>query len=219
MDPKTLSKSTYCQFFPPIGGYENVLTAIDVFSRCLFAYPHTDASANNVAKIIIDIMTKQAYLPTTLITDKGSAFISTNNTKVTRIWRITFKCTTTKNPQTIGKLERTHASLKTNLKMACGEYRRQWHKYLPLAVLNHNTSYHASIGRKPTRVFHGRNPYNILDHKLGNNPNDQMTHTIEIAEEFQSRTKLLIDKTKPNIMHSYLKYKEYFDRKRRAAPL
>ena len=36
---------------PPSGGYENVLTAFnDVFSRYLFAYPLTNASAINVAK-------------------------------------------------------------------------------------------------------------------------------------------------------------------------
>ena len=55
---------------PPSGGYENVLTAIDVFSKYLFAYSLTDASAINVAKALIDIMTKHSYLPTTLITDK-----------------------------------------------------------------------------------------------------------------------------------------------------
>ena len=103
--------------------------------------------------------------------------------------------------------------------MACGEYRRQWHKYLPLAVLNHNTSYHASIGCEPTRVFHGRIPYNILDHKLGNNPNEQVNPTTEFAEEIQNRTKILIDKTKQNIMQSYIKYKEYYDRQAKAAPL
>ena len=204
---------------PPSGGYENVLTAIDVFSRYLFAYPLTDASAINVAKALIDIMTKHAYLPTTLITDKGTAFTSTIIAEVTQILGITLKCATTKHPQTIGKLERTHASLKTNLKMACGEYRRQWHKYLPLAVLNHNTSYHASIGCEPTRVFHGRIPYNILDHKLGNNPNEKINPTTEFAEEIQNRTKILIDKTKQNIMQSYIKYKEYYDRKAKAAPL
>ena len=204
---------------PPSGGYENVLTAIDVFSRYLFAYPLTDASAINVAKAIIDIMTKHSYLPTTLITDKGTAFTSTIIAEITQILGITLKCATTKHPQTIGKLERTHASLKTNLKMACGEYRRQWHKYLPLAVLNHNTSYHASIGCEPTRVFHGRIPYNILDHKLGMNPNEQIHPTTEFAEEIQNRTKLLIDKTKQNIMQSYIKYKEYYDRKAKAAPL
>ena len=204
---------------PPSSGYENVLTAIDVFSRYLFAYPLMDASAINVAKALIDIMTKHAYLPTTLITDKGTAFTSTIIAEITQILGITLKCATTKHPQTIGKLERTHASLKTNLKMACGEYRRQWHKYLPLAVLNHNTSYHDSIGCEPTRVFHGRIPFNILDHKLGNNPNEQINPTTEIAEEIQNRTKILIDKTKQNIMQSYIKYKEYYDRKAKAAPL
>ena len=45
---------------PPSGGYENVLTATDVFSRCLFTYPLTNASAINVAKVLIDVMTKNA---------------------------------------------------------------------------------------------------------------------------------------------------------------
>ena len=164
-------------------------------------------------------MTKHAYLPTTLITDKGTAFTPSIIAELTQILGITLKCATTKHPQTIGKLERTHASLKTNLEMACGEYRRQWHKYLPLAVLNHNTSYHASIGCEPTRVFHGRIPYNILDHKLGNNPNEKISPTTEFAKEIQNRTKTLIDKTKQNNMQSYIKYKEYYDRKAKAAPL
>ena len=219
LGPEDAMQTDLLPNLPPSGGYENVLTAIDVFSRYLFAYPLTDASAINVAKAIIDIMTKHAYLPTTLITDNGTAFTSTIIAEITQILSITLRCATTKHPQTIGKLERTHASLKTNLKMACGEYRRQWHKYLPLAVLNHNTSYHASIGCEPTRVFHGRIPFNILDHKLGNNPNEQINPTTEFAEEIQNRTKILIDKTKQNIMQSYIKYKEYYDRKAKAAPL
>ena len=140
----------------PSGGYESVLIAIDVFSRNLFAYPLTDASAIHVAKALNDILTKHAYLPTTLITDKGTAFTSTIIAYITQILGITLKCATTKHPQTIGKLERTHASLRKNIKMACGECRRQWHKYMLLAVLNYHTSYHASIGCEPARVFHGR---------------------------------------------------------------
>ena len=91
-------------------------------------------------------MTKQTYLPTTLLTDKRTAFTSKLNAEIAQILEIQVKCATTKHPQTIGKLERTHASLKTNLKMASGDYRRQWHKYLPLAVLNYNTTYHATLG-------------------------------------------------------------------------
>ena len=91
-----------------------------MFSRYLFAYPVTDASATNTAKVSIDIMTKHTYLPTTLITDKGTAFTSKLVAEVAQILGIQMKCATTKHPQTIGKLERTHASLKTNLKIASG---------------------------------------------------------------------------------------------------
>ena len=52
---------------PPSGGYENIVTAIDVFSRCVFAYPTSNQDAKTVAQVLINIMTKHAYLPTTLI--------------------------------------------------------------------------------------------------------------------------------------------------------
>ena len=205
--------------FPPSGGYENIITALDVFSRYLFAYPVVDASASSTAKVLIDIMTRHAYLPTTLITDKGTAFTSRLVEEVAKILGSQIKCATTKHPQTIGNLERTHASLKDNLKMTSGEYRRQWHKYLPLAVLNYNPTYHSSIGCEPSRIFHGRVPYNNLDHRLGLNPNPKILPTTDFAEVLQRRTQILIDKTKKNIMQSYLKYKEYYDRKPKAAPL
>ena len=118
---------------------------------------------------------------------------------------IQIKCATTKHPQTISKLERTHASLKGNLKMASGEYRRQWYKYIPLAVLNYNTTYDSSIGCEPSRIFHGRVPYNILDRRLGLDPNPKILQTTDFAEELQRRIQILIDKTKKNIMQSYLK--------------
>ena len=204
---------------PPNGGYDNVITALDVFSRYLFAYPVVDASASSTAKVLIDIMTRHAYLPTTLITDKGTAFASRLVEEVAKILGIQIKCATTKHPQTIGKLERTHASLKGNLNMASGEYSRQWYKYLLLVVLNYNTTYHSSIGCEPSKIFHGRVPYNILDHRLGLKPNPKVLPTTDFAEELQRRTQILIDKTKKNIMQSYLKYKEYYDRKAKAAPL
>ena len=55
---------------PPCGGYENIVAAIDMFSRYLFAHPTSNKVAKTVAKVIINIMTKHAYLPTTLISDK-----------------------------------------------------------------------------------------------------------------------------------------------------
>ena len=61
---------------PPSGGYENIITAVDVFSRYAFVYTVSNPTAVNTAKVIIDIMTRHAYIPTLIITDKGSVFVS-----------------------------------------------------------------------------------------------------------------------------------------------
>ena len=122
---------------PPSGGYENIVTAIDVFSRYLFAYPTANQNAKTVAKVIINIMTKHAYLPTTLISGKSTAFTSTVIKEVAGVLGITLKHATTKHAQTIGLLERSHASIKQALKIETGERRSLWHKYVSIAVLNY----------------------------------------------------------------------------------
>ena len=54
---------------------------------------------------------------------------------------------------------------------------------------------------------------------MGLNPNPTVLPTTAFADEFQRRTRIPLDSTKKNIMQSYLKYKEYYDRKSKAAPL
>ena len=121
---------------PPTGGYENILTAMDVFSRYLFAYPTSNQDAKTIVKVLYNIMTKHAYLPTTLILDKGTAFMSQVIKEVTGVLSITLKHATTKHAQTIGLLKRSHASIKQALKIKTGERRSLWHKRINIAVLN-----------------------------------------------------------------------------------
>ena len=199
---------------PPSGEYENIITA-----RYAFAYPVSNPTAVNTAKVIIDIMTRHAYLPTLIIADKGSVFVSQVIHEVAEKFGINLQHATTKHAQTIGVLERAHATIKTSLKMASGEYRKQWHKYLPIAILNYNTTYHSSIDCEPSRVFHGRVPHNNLDHKLGLRFNSNIAPNTDFAEEFLRRTKIFYDKTKKNVMQSYMKYKRYYDKKAKASSL
>ena len=191
LGPEDLMQIDLLSELPPSGGYENVITAIDVLSRYAFPYPVSNPTAVNTAKVIIDIMTRHAYLPTLIITDKGSVFVSQVIHEVAEILGISLKHATTKQAQTIGVLERAYATIKTSLKMASGEYRKQWHKDLPIAILNYNTTYHSSIDCEPSRVFIGRVPHNILDHKLGLRFNPNITPTTDFAEELFRRTKIL----------------------------
>ena len=59
----------------------------------------------------------------------------------------------------------------------------------------------------------------ILDHKLGLRFNPNTAPTTNFAEELLRRNKILYDKTKKNVMQSYIKYKRYYDKKAKASPL
>ena len=85
---------------------------MDVLSRYLFAYTTANQDAKTIAKVLINIMTKHAYLPKTLISDKGTAFMSHVIKEVAGVLGITLKHATTKHAQTIGLLERSHASIR-----------------------------------------------------------------------------------------------------------
>ena len=204
---------------PQSGGVTNIVTAMDVFSRYLFAYPTSNQDANTIAKVLINIMTKHAYLPTTLISDKGTAFMSHVIKEVAGVLGITLKHATTKHAQTIGLLERSHTSMKQALKIETSERRSFWHKYVSIAVLLYNTFYHKSIGCEPSRVFHGRIPYNILDLKLEIRPQQQLIPTSQIAQDVLDQTEMIHQDIRKNTMQSYIKYKAYYDKKANASKL
>ena len=110
--PKDAMQIDLVPQLPSSGGYENIVTATDVFSRYLLAYPTSSQDVKTIAKVIINIKTKHAYLPTTFISDKGSVFMSQVIKEVAEGLGITLQHAPTKHAQTTGMLERTHASLK-----------------------------------------------------------------------------------------------------------
>ena len=125
---------------PPSGCYVNIITAIDVLSRYAFAYRVSIPTAINAAKIILDIMTRHAYWFITIITDTGSVFVFEVLHEMAEILSKKLKHATTKHAKTIGVLERAHAIIRTSLKTASAGYTKQWHPYLPIAILNYNTT-------------------------------------------------------------------------------
>ena len=198
---------------PPSGGYENIVAAMYVFSRYLFAYPTLNQDGKTLAKALINIMTKHAYLPTNLLSDKGTAFMSHVIKEVAGVLGITLKHATTKHAQRIGLLERSHASIKQALKIETGERRSLWHKHFNIAVIIYNTSYHTSIACGPGRVFHGHIPYNVLELKLGIRPQQQPIPTWQNAQDVLDQTEMIQQDVRKNAMQAYIKYKAYYDKK------
>ena len=136
-------------------------------------------------------MTKQAYLPTTLISDKGTAFMSQVIKEVAGVLGITPKHATTKHAQIFGMFVRSHASIKQALKFETVERKSLSHKNVSIAVLNYNTSYHTSNGCETSGVLHKRIPYNILDLKLGIRPQQIPIPTSQFAPIILEQTEMI----------------------------
>ena len=147
----------------------------------LFAYTVTRNTATAVARVIMDIICKHAYLPRTIITDLGNQCNAQVNHDVTAVLGIDLKHASMKHAQQLDSLR-----VKTHLKAA----------FLPLAVLNQNTTYHESLGCELSRVFHGRIPHSIVDYKLGYNPNPRNQPQTDVAKEVRKRIIFLLDQTK-----------------------
>ena len=93
------------QELPSSSGHEFIVTAMDVFSRFKYAYATSKQDAKTIAKVIFNIITKHAYLSTTLISDKCSAFVFHVNGEVPVILGFFLKHATTSHAQTLGLLE------------------------------------------------------------------------------------------------------------------
>ena len=185
----------------------------------MITYPTPSQDANTIAKFIINILIKHAYLPTTLISNKGSAFLSQVIKEVAGVLGINLKHATTKHAQTIRLLERSYASIKEALKIKTGERRSLWHKYVSIVFLTYDTSYHTSIGCEPSKVFHCRVPYKILDLKLGLRPQQAPFPTSQIAQDILDQTQMIHRDVRRKAMQAYIKHKAYYDKKANASKL
>ena len=102
LGPEDLMQIHLLRELPLSGGYKNVITAMDVLSRYAFAYPVSNPTAVNTAKVILDIMKRHAYLPRLNITDKETVFVSQVIHEVAKKLGMKLKPTSTKHAQTIG---------------------------------------------------------------------------------------------------------------------
>ena len=179
-----------------IGGYQNKIKAIQVFSRYVFAYSVSKPTIISRAKINIDILTRHACLPILMITHNNSAFFANVIHEIVKIFGITLLHETTEDAQSIGVLETTNAALRAPVEVSSGNFREQWHKYVQPAFLNYNTTYDTIIGCEPTRMFHGRIPYGIPAHKLWRKFRTGSVPTTSFRDEIFRKTWLLYIKTK-----------------------
>ena len=148
--------------------------------------------------------TQHAYVPKTIITEKGTAFTSNIMIEIMKTAGIKIEHPTVKHAQTIGMVERSHQRLKEILKVNVSADFSQWDRYVNLEVMADNTTYHQSLKCTPSEVFHGRIPFNELDIKFSNPLKCERTETdiTKLVDQVNEKYKEVND----NILQTYLKF-------------
>ena len=131
----------------------------------------------------------------------------------------TLKHAFTKHAQTSGLLKQPHASIRQILKIETGDRRSLWHKYVKIAVLNYNTSYHTSFGCEPSIDFHGHSPYFMLDLKFAIRPEQAPIPTSHISHDVLDQTEMIYQDVRRNAKQAYIKYKAHYGKKTNACKL
>ena len=215
--PKVLLEIDLVGEFPKSNGFTHVLTACDYLSRYLFAIAVKKLDTKSVVLDLIQIFTQHACVIKTILTDKGSAFTSQVMAEIMEESGIHIEHATVKHALTIGLVECTHQKLKEILKTNVAADTPQWDKYVNIAFMAHNTTYHQSQRCSPAEVFHGRVPYNTLDLKF-TNPLQSRNVPVDLQKLLDSVNEKY-KQTQSHILEAFHKYKHYYDRKAQAAPL
>lgn len=205
--------------FESSGGYNHIMTAIDVFSRYLFAIPLKRVDAVSVARALVGIFMRHSYIPRVILTDMGTVFVSKLLHELTSILEVTLNHASVKHSQTIGAVERSHAELKKVLKIYESDRVSNWHKYVDYAIFVHNTTYHSSIGCTPSLLFHGREPLTPLELRFRANIIDKVETSYDFNRELKDAVTKMHASAKDNAVQAYLKYRTYYDKKAFAQPL
>ena len=98
---------------------------------------------------------KQIYgLPQSIISDRGTNFISNLWKNMSKQLGIDLHHTTSYNPEANGVIERFHRTLKTSIAARCNG--QDWIKHLPWIMLSLRSSPHQALNASPAEALYGK---------------------------------------------------------------
>lgn len=214
LEPLPIPQKVWCSIstdfieaLPKSAGKDSILVVMDRLSKYahFLALPHP-YSASVMAKTFLDHIYKLHGMPTDIVTDRGSVFISTFWQELMKHLKVQLKLSTSYHPQTDGQTEVVNRSLETYLQCMTGDFPAKWVQWLPLAEWWYNTSHHLAIGTSPYEVLYGQAPPTHLPYFSGSSPvkavdrslhaRERIIHHLKVhLKKAQERMKLYADKS------------------------
>lgn len=133
--------------------YRYILSIIDLFSRWVELVPLRSISALEITVAVECAWLCRFSVPSSIITDNGMQFLSTEFASLMSQYDITHTPTTTYNPRGNAVFERCHLSINNSIRLLQSP---RWSQHLPLIARSKRATYHRSIGCTPAKLVLGK---------------------------------------------------------------
>ena len=144
---------------PPSEEMTTILTITDRHSKMAHFVPLPNLpDAEKTVEVFIREVVRLHGLPTEIITDRGSQFISHLWKRMLETLNINQCMSSAYHPQTNGQSERTNQTLQQYLRCYCSYHQDDWVSLLPLAEFSFNNTINASTKFTPFYVNYGQHP-------------------------------------------------------------
>ncbi|UYV73993.1 RBM15B [Cordylochernes scorpioides] len=134
-------------------GHSSILTIVDLFTKFPILIPTRDQCANTVVKALLESVITIFGVPKTILSDRGSAFISCIFKGICKAMGVSAVNTTAWRPQSNGAVERLNRTVIESLRRC--EAGSNWDDILPMVALAIRTTEHSSTGFTPAKLVFG----------------------------------------------------------------
>ena len=143
--------------------YQYIIVFIDHFTNWVEAAPLARIDARTCAQTFLTLICNRYGPPRRLLSDRGSAFLSSLAAEVNLIMDVKKLNTTAYHPQTNGKVERFNNTLVKMLAMYVSMKQKDWDEFIPFALFAYNTSRHELNRFSPYYMLFGREPHYMTE--------------------------------------------------------
>ena len=133
----------------------SIMIVTDRLSKSIIVVPMKETRAINVAQTLLEHIFQHHGLPTAIVSDRGTQFVSMLWTEVCRSVKIIRRLSTAFHPEMDDATKRANQELDTYLRIFTSFQQEDWAFQLPIAMMALNSRVSQSIGLSPFFMTHG----------------------------------------------------------------
>jgi hypothetical protein len=198
-------------------GFDNVLVFVDRLTKRPISIPcHKDIDAKGTARLFLIYVYRHKGAPMTIVSDRGSQFISDFWDEFCRLIRTKLKLSTAAHPETDGQTEIVNQYMAQRLRPYVDYYQDDWSEWLPMVDFAAACLPHESTGVSPLFAECGYEPRLSIDWTQAKEP-ESVKERInrEDADKFVERMQGIWDMIRGTISQAQEHQKRQADRHRR----